>query len=55
MAADDTMRCLQSFAPQLRSLSLDECACLSAEQEAQLQPPSALLPALTEFTFDRDE
>lgn len=35
------MSCLQSIAPRL-----------SAEQEALLQPPSALLPALTGLTFE---
>ena len=50
-SADDTLRCLQSFAPQLRSLELDRSVRLSDEQEAQLQPPSALLPALSHFIY----
>jgi hypothetical protein len=51
MGADDALRCLQSFAPQLRRLSLLGCLDLSAEQHSALRPPSALLPALVEFSF----
>ena len=52
MTADDTMRCLQSSAPRLRALFLHQCVRLSAEQKTQLEPPSALLSALTELTFE---
>ena len=51
MSADDTLRCLQSFAPQLRFLSLNGCACLSADQVRLLRPPSALLPGLSKLAY----
>jgi hypothetical protein len=51
MTADDTLHCLQSFAPRLRSLNLHRCVRLSEEQVALLRPPSALLPALAQFLF----
>ena len=51
MRADDTLHCLRSFTPRLRSLSLNECARLSADQVRLLRPPSALLPALSKFSF----
>ena len=52
MSADDALRCLQSFAPQLRRLSLLSCLGLSVEQHSALRPPSALLPALVRLVYE---
>lgn len=49
MNADDTVHCLQTLAPRLHRLRLYFSVHLSAEQESLLRPPSALLPALTDF------
>ena len=50
--ADDALRCLQSFAPQLLRLELRRSALLGAGQVAQLRPPSTLLPALVRFAYE---
>ena len=45
MTVDDTLRCLQSFAPRLRALFLHQCVRVSTEQEALLRLPLDLLSA----------
>ena len=50
--AEDTVRCLQSYAPQLMCLTLSQSVRLSEEQAMQLRPPSTLLPALLSFDYD---
>ena len=52
ITADDTKSCLQSVAPELRAPFLLQCVRLSAEQEVRLEPPSALLPVLSELTYE---
>jgi hypothetical protein len=57
LSATDLMRCLPAYTPRLQSLRLDRNwnMFLDAQQGAQLEPPSALLPALTEFEYQDDE
>jgi len=52
-SSDEALQSLRSFAPQLRRLELDRCVRLRDEQESALRPPSALLPALTKFSYAR--
>jgi len=50
LSASALLHCLAST-PRLLDLTLIYSARLSAEQEAQLRPPSALLPALAQFRY----
>jgi hypothetical protein len=52
-SADEVLRSLRSFAPQLRRLELDRCVRLTDEQHSALRPLSVLLPALSEFAYER--